>query len=569
MATLGLGFVVSANATKLASGANAAVSALDKIGNAASRTSRDVSMLKNLEIGKLIAGGLNAAASTVSSAARQMGSYAVSVASAVDATNDLSQRTGIGVEALQSMQVAAKLGGVDDATVAFQKMGVSIGKAIDNGDASDFEKIGLNFQELAVMAPEDQFRAIAAAISAVPGEASKAAAAVAIFGRSGAELLPFLANLGAVEERAKKLGMVLSEKQVGNIAGMNDALDLASKTFDGITAQVVSNLAPAVTSMAEEFLSFVESFNGEGGSGLASAVTAALFDGADMLAAVFDRFAGQFVDWLASFGTFETALETTSGTFSAVGNVITVVSETLRGLFNAFELVGNSIIGGLGMAIESIGWALGSDKAEQFGKDLAIAANANFEKNLAERSSATDNADKAANDLIFGGTSAAGGPGPGSRAVGAMRDAFGSKEDPAVRAQREGQAKLDRQQALLTKQMANAQAKLNKDAEKRTKDEEASRKKATDDEARMNGALEKAGGFKGDNAALLDTKSSAALQANDIRTSEGISGYLALATGREDPALAEYRKQHAALMQLVQEQRQQRTANAEILGAAA
>ena len=68
---------------------------------------------------------------------------------------------------------------------------------------------------------------------------------------------------------------------------------------------------------------------------------------------------------------------------------------------------------------------------------------------------------------------------------------------------------------------------------------------------------------------VLDKKSSAALQANDIRTSEGISGYLALATGREDPAVEEYRKQHATLMQLLAEQRAQRTANAEILGAGA
>ena len=570
MATIGLGFVLSANATKLASGANSAAAALSKIGDAAKRTSRDVSDLKTIELGKLLGGGIAAVGNTLANLGSSMGSYAIGVANAADATNDLAQRTGIGVEALQSLQVAAKLGGVDDATAAFQKMGIAIGKAIDNGDASDFEKIGLNFQELAVMAPEDQFRAIAAAISAVPGEASRAAAAVAIFGKSGAELLPFLANLDGVEERARRLGVVLSEKQIGNIAGMNDALDLARKSFDGITGQVEANLAPAVTSMVEEFLAFVEAFGGEGGSGLANAVTAALFDGAQMLAEVFDRFSAQFADWLGSFETFGSALTTTAETFSVIGNVITAVAETLRGVFNVFEAVGNTLIGSLGMAVEHLGWAFGNDKAEAFGKELADSAAAQLRKNVDQAGEAFGNAGGAAvaafSDAEAG---AAGGPGAAARGVAAARAKFAEKDDPAAKAKREAEAKAEREKALLksqqdklTEKMEAALAKVQQDAVKRKLD-------AVKSNAQMDDQLSRAGEFRGANAAMLDKKSSAALQANDIRTSEGISQYLALATGREDPAVEEYRKQHATLMQLLAEQRAQRTANAEILGAGA
>ena len=568
--TLALAMKASMSAAGVVSGADQAAKALDKFGNAAVRASRDASVIKNIELGKLLGGGIAAVGNTLANLGSSMGSYAIGVANAADATNDLAQRTGIGVEALQSLQVAAKLGGVDDASVAFQKMGVAIGKAIDNGDASDFEKIGLNFQELAVMAPEDQFRAIAAAISAVPGEASRAAAAVAIFGKSGATLLPFLANLDGVEERARRLGVVLSEKQIGNIAGMNDALDLARKSFDGITGQVVANLAPAVTSMVEEFLAFVEAFGGEGGSGLANAVTAALFDGAQMLAEVFDRFSAQFADWLGSFESFGSALTTTAETFSVIGNVITAVAETLRGVFNVFEAVGNTLIGSLGMAVEHLGWAFGNDKAEAFGKELAESAAAHMRDNIDQAGEAFGNAGGAAvaafSDAEAG---AAGGPGAAARGVAAARAKFGETADPAAKAKREGEAKLERQQALLKKKMEDALAKVKNDQAQREKAAEAAKKKALDDEAKMQERVNKGGEFRGANAALLDKKSSAALQANDIRTSEGISGYLALATGREDPAVEEYRKQHATLMQLLAEQRAQRTANAEILGAGA
>jgi hypothetical protein len=85
----------------------------------------------------------------------------------------------------------------------------------------------------------------------------------------------------------------------------------------------------------------------------------------------------------------------------------------------------------------------------------------------------------------------------------------------------------------------------------------------------MDKAVAGASEFRGENAALLGTKSKEALQANDVRSSEGISQFMALATGRDDPALVEYRKQTSTLMQLLAEQRAQRVENATILGGAA
>jgi hypothetical protein len=51
----------------------------------------------------------------------------------------------------------------------------------------------------------------------------------------------------------------------------------------------------------------------------------------------------------------------------------------------------------------------------------------------------------------------------------------------------------------------------------------------------------------------LATVSQKALQGNDVRTSEGASQFLALATGREDPAVAEYRKQLKELQDIKRE----------------
>jgi hypothetical protein len=69
--------------------------------------------------------------------------------------------------------------------------------------------------------------------------------------------------------------------------------------------------------------------------------------------------------------------------------------------------------------------------------------------------------------------------------------------------------------------------------------------------------------------AALGGKSNEALKANDVRSSEGMAQFLALATGREDPAIAEYRKQTQKLDEIRGELRALQQEKVDILGAAA
>jgi hypothetical protein len=67
----------------------------------------------------------------------------------------------------------------------------------------------------------------------------------------------------------------------------------------------------------------------------------------------------------------------------------------------------------------------------------------------------------------------------------------------------------------------------------------------------------------------LGGKSNEALKAIDLRSGEGMAQFLALATGREDPAIAEYRKQTQKLDELKAELRALQQEKVDILGAAA
>lgn len=559
--TLALAMRASMSATGVVSGANDAARAMDRMGRQAQQTSRDMSVLKNIAIGAVVAKGVSMVADAFMSAGRAAVSYAAGVANAVDQTNDLAQRLGMGVESLQALQMAAKLSGINDATGALQKLTVAVGNAAESGNTEAFTKLGLDFQALQAMSPEEQFRAVQQAIAALPTPAEKAAAAVAIFGRSGVELLPLMnQNLAEVEDRMRRLGAIVGTDQVEAIGSMNDSLDMVKATFDGIIGQVVGNLAPVVESLANEFLAFVESFNsvsGSGGEGIANAITDALLDIADYFAGIFDSA-------VQGFDGFGVTLQEVGEVFKFVGNVFTAVSETLRAGFNGFQVAGNLLALGLGKFLEGIGSWVSSD-LEQFGRDMAANAQREGEKNFNEAMQAGSNAVAAANRAVFGGEAEAGPEGPARRAVRAARE----RMTPEARAQRESERAAKEAEAKAAREAAAADAAAKRDAEAAKKRQEEAAKKASAIDEKMAAKREDIDKIEAERAAALGGKSNEALKANDIRSSEGMAQFIALATGREDPAIAEYRKQSQKLEEIRAELRALQQEQVDILGAAA
>jgi len=560
--TLALAMRASMSATGVVSGANQAAKAMDRLGGQARKTSSDLSLIKNIAIGAVVAKGIGMAADAFMSAARAAGSYAASVAQGVDAMNDLAQRTGIGVESLQALQMAAKLSGIDDVTGAVQKLGVEIGQAAESGKTEAFTKLGLDFQQLQAMAPEEQFKAIQDAIAALPTPAERAAAAVSIFGKAGVELLPLMnQNLAEVEERMRRLGAIVGDDQVEAIGGMNDALDMVKATFDGIIGQVVGNLAPVVESLANDLLAFVEEWNnigGEGG-GIADTISNALLDVADYFAGIFDNAVAQFEG-------FSVTMETVGAIFETAGNVFSAVGETLRAVFNVFQLAGDALAAALGTFLQYLGSYFSKD-LEAFGAGMVDAAMKSTAKNSRDLEDAASNAKKYATRAVYGGNDAEEAqPGPARRAVAKARARM---NDPEARAERERARAQKQRDDKAAREAAAADAKAKKDAEDARKRQEEAAKKAAAIDEKMAGKRSDIGDILSERAAALGGKSNEALKANDVRSSEGMAQFLALATGREDPAIAEYRKQTQKLDEIRGELRALQQEKVDILGAAA
>jgi hypothetical protein len=400
---------------------------------------RNTKILAGIELGRLFVGGVQAIANVFRDVANRVTTLVSSVNSGIDSLTDLSARTGINVEALQGYSLAAKLAGVDTKQfgTAVERLAVIIGKATP-GDALDkaLKGINLSLADLRALSPEQQFSEIGQAISQLPTAAARAAAAVDIFGKQGAALAPLFregaASIEELQARAERLGIIISETQVNNVADMNDAFDLVAATINGIVGQVIGNLAPAVTAVTNEFLRFVEEWSGAqgtGGTGIANAITDVLLEGASYFAAIFDKF-------VEEFGNLGEVFAFSADVFDVTAKVLLSVSEAFRVVFNVLQLGIDALIVGFGKVLEGLGSFVDSD-LEEYGRALVDAGMESTERNSREMEAAAANAAETFNSIFTGGDGNAqqAGQGAASQFLAGLRAEIQNARLPEVQVQ--------------------------------------------------------------------------------------------------------------------------------------
>jgi hypothetical protein len=269
---LGLAMQITANTAQLAQAVADVNSRLDSMAAAGQKAADDLGTLKNLKIGELAVGGLQAATTAfinlsgaVTGAVTSVASFALSVGQELDALNDVANRTGVGVEALQAYARAAADTGISVEGFAkqIQTLTLNIGKAtLDEKAQKKFEELGIVFSELKEQTPEQQFEQIVDAISRIADPAERAATAVKFFGKGGIQLGElFTLGPGALEkmrEEAIALGQVVSADAVKAIDNMNDAFGKVYATIKGIAGAILGELAGPIATIAEELLGVIK-----------------------------------------------------------------------------------------------------------------------------------------------------------------------------------------------------------------------------------------------------------------------------------------------------------------------
>jgi hypothetical protein len=425
--------VFTASTSGLTAGVNSAAASMRRMEASVASLRGPLNSLVAIQGAQLFGSIVSSASQGISS----LISMGQAQADVIDSTSKLAARLGMTYGELSGIALAGDLAGVSMEQIggAMTRAQVAFSNAAAGSRTATaaFERIGLSVADLNGLSAEQQFEAIAQAISQLPTESERAAAAVRLFGRAGAQLLPLFAGgaegIAAARAEAERFGLALTTTQGQDVEAMNDSFTRAQKAIQGVVQQVVAYLAPAVTSVTTAFSDLIGNI---GGANIGQAIGEGILQGARYFAEVADAFIAQATpiwNYVSQVGGQWSAVWDTA---SRVGSALAAVGRFIQGAF--LTLVG--VFSGIGQAIltavRAAADALGFDTQ---GLDTALAALDGFNSQLNRDIASSFNAAGENLNAAFGEA--------GSTAGEAIAGPFTQTIDQAIAAAREAADGID------------------------------------------------------------------------------------------------------------------------------
>lgn len=308
-------------------------------------------------------------ASGAAAAARSFVDMAKGESETIDQTSKLSRRLGMTYGELAGLKLAGDLAGVSMETIgkAATKADVAFVKAAQGSDMAKkaLAGVGLSVDELQNKTPAERFQMMADAIAALPSPAERARAAIGLFGKSGADLLPLFeggaGSIKAAVDEANKFGMALTNEQGQAVENMNDAFTRAYASIQGVVQQVTAYLAPAIQSVTDTFTNLI---GGIGGANIGQFIGEGIMAGAEFLATIADS----IISGLVAVWEYVSSIGIQWSDVFAIGNR---VAAFLSGVGNIWKVVLSAAIVGLTGPITAL--LKGADfLAKRVGVDLGV-----------------------------------------------------------------------------------------------------------------------------------------------------------------------------------------------------
>jgi hypothetical protein len=224
------------------------------------------------------------------------------VKSSIDRADELgkaAQKTGTTVESLSRLAYAGDLADVslDQLSTGLKKVSANAAEVATGGGAKAakaFDALGISVTDTngSLKSGDVLIREVAARFGTMEDGASKTAMAMALFGKSGADMIPLLnagaEGLAAAEAEAVALGVALDTQTAKAAEEFNDNLTRLKTAGSGLSTQLAAGLAPALASISGALVNTAKNADVMRGVGTAlSAVLKVLATGAVALTAAF------------------------------------------------------------------------------------------------------------------------------------------------------------------------------------------------------------------------------------------------------------------------------------------
>lgn len=172
--------------------------------------------------------------------------------------NDMSARTGTSIQRLIVQEQAMRDAGLGAEALAhgYGKLQQALEDAFQNGGpaAEAFRRLGLSVGELVNQDPGTQFERVAKAIGNLPTPTERTAAAMKIFGKSGADLIPLFRDGGAFDSAAQTLGEMptLVARNAKVLDDLGDAFGRIPNKIRGLFIGIVDQLDGPLKELTEK-----------------------------------------------------------------------------------------------------------------------------------------------------------------------------------------------------------------------------------------------------------------------------------------------------------------------------
>ena len=154
----------------------------------------------------------------------------------VEKLGNTADKLGVSFEFIQTLEAAATRSGtsIDAVSAAFGRLQKSVLGVDEESKAAQkaLAEIGVTAEELQSLSPEDQYLRIGESLSKIEDPARRTATAVALFGRAGADLLPFFRNIGGAAGDMERFGRaltVIDRRRIDEFGAGLDALGVATQ----------------------------------------------------------------------------------------------------------------------------------------------------------------------------------------------------------------------------------------------------------------------------------------------------------------------------------------------------
>lgn len=180
--------------------------------------------------------------------------------------NDQSAKTGVAAETLQEYTFAAGLASVGNeelvGSLGKLNKGLAELKTTGKGNAADgLKSIGIALNDPAVKAQnlDEILLEIADKFQEMPDGPKKVAAAMDLFGKSGASLIPFLNQGGdginRLKQEARELGVVIDNDTIASLDDLGDNVDRLKAGWQGVKNQAVAAILPLLSDLMPGLIS--------------------------------------------------------------------------------------------------------------------------------------------------------------------------------------------------------------------------------------------------------------------------------------------------------------------------